>query len=364
MDIHPRFQAGINIEEIRREGVDFLAVKVSEGLDGSYLTAGSADFLSRGGAAGLLRLGYHYLQEGDEDAQARVFAAALSVAEVPGMLDAEALAADGKTPVLTITGIRSFLAACRRLGARVPLLYLPRWYWDRLGRPTLAGLPPLWASSYVSAASAPASVMYQSHDPAGWDFYGALGVEVLQFTDRAQVAGQLIDADHYLGTREQFAALIGLSYDVGGDAQAGLASPGSLRSGGDGVGDDVVGVLPSLLVERSAAGDDDQPWLPAAGEHLGRQVRLDEAAQRGNHVGARPVIGAQHDWVTRAQFAEMKQGTRAVHRGVDVAVDDDCALPAAGPRSALPPAQHVGIGGHGQATPRQRADRDNRRIHP
>lgn len=59
------------------------------------------------------------------------------------------------------------------------------------------------------APSAPASVMYQSHAAASWDSYGALGVEVLQFTDRAQVAGQLVYADHYLGIREQFAALIG-----------------------------------------------------------------------------------------------------------------------------------------------------------
>jgi hypothetical protein len=209
VDIHPRFQAGINIEEIRREGFDFMAVKVSEGVDGSYLAAGSADFLRRGRATGLLTLGYHYLHAGDEDGQARVFAEALDTAGVPGMLDAETLATDEQTPVLTIAGIRGFVAACRRLGARVPLLYLPHWYWDRLGRPSLAGLPPLWASSYVSVASAPASVMYQSHAPGSWDSYGALSVEVLQFTDRAQVAGRLIDADHYLGTREEFAALIG-----------------------------------------------------------------------------------------------------------------------------------------------------------
>ena len=209
VDIHPRFQSGINIEEIRREGFDFIAVKVSEGVDSSYLAAGSADFLQRGGAAGLLRLGCHYLDAGNSEAQAKAFAEALDTVGVPGMLDAEALAADGQTPILTITGIRSFLATCRRLGARVPLLYLPRWYWERLGRPSLAGLPPLWASAYVSAPTAPASVMYQSHAAGGWDSYGALGVEVLQFTDRAQVAGQLVDADHYRGTREHFAALIG-----------------------------------------------------------------------------------------------------------------------------------------------------------
>jgi hypothetical protein len=211
VDIHPQFQAGIGIEEIRREGFDFMAVKVSEGLDGSYLAAGSADFLDRGGAAGLLCLGYHYLHAGDEDIQAKVFAEALRAAGVSGMLDAEALASDGHVPTLTVAGIRSFLDACGRLGVRVPLLYLPHWYWERLGRPSLTGLPPLWGSSYVSpsVASAPASVMYQSHAATGWDAYGSLGVEVLQFTDRAQVAGRLIDANHYRGTREQFAALIG-----------------------------------------------------------------------------------------------------------------------------------------------------------
>lgn len=211
VDIHPRFQSGISIEEIHREGFDFMAVKVSEGADGSYLAAGSADFLRRGRAAGLLCLGYHYLHPGNEDIQAKVFAESLRSTAVSGMLDAEALAADGRTSTLTVAGIRGFVDACLALGANVPLLYLPPWYWDRLGRPSLAGLPPLWASRYVgtSVASAPASVMYQSHDPAGWNSYGSLTVKVLQFTDRAQVAGQLVDADHYRGTREQFAALIG-----------------------------------------------------------------------------------------------------------------------------------------------------------
>lgn len=165
VDIHRQFQAGINIEKIRCEGFDFMAAKV--------------------------------------------FAEGLRTAGVPGMLDAEALASNGCTPVLTVAGIRGFLDACRRLDARVS--HLPHWYWNRLGGPSLAGLPPLWASRYVSpgVASGPASVMYQSHAAAGWDAYGSLGVKVLQFTDRAQVAGRLVDADHFRGTREQFAALIG-----------------------------------------------------------------------------------------------------------------------------------------------------------
>lgn len=49
-------------------------------------------------------------------------------------------------------------------------------------RPSLAGLPPLWASRYVAGDSAPASVKYARHSPAGWDPYGGLDVKVLQFS--------------------------------------------------------------------------------------------------------------------------------------------------------------------------------------
>lgn len=202
VDIHPRYQAGINIEQIRQEGFDFMAVKVSEATNGTFMDAGAADFLRRGKAVGLLCLGYHYLRAGNEDAQAQLFARQLATAGVPGMLDAEDGAGD-------ITNIRRFIDCCRTHGARVPLMYLPRWYWQRIGSPDLRGLPPLWASRYVSSPSGPAAAMYQYHNPEGWASYGGLPVEVLQFTDRAIVAGRQIDANHYRGTREQFAALIG-----------------------------------------------------------------------------------------------------------------------------------------------------------
>lgn len=202
VDIHPRYQAGISIEQIRREGFDFMAVKVSEATDGSFMGAGSADFLRRGKAVGLLCLGYHYLRAGNEDAQARLFAQQLRTAGVPGMLDAE----DGAG---NINNIRLFIDRCRFHGAHVPLMYLPRWYWQRIGSPDLRGLPPLWASRYVSGDPGPASTMYQRHNPAGWDPYGGLNVAILQFTSSARIAGRNIDANAFRGTREEFAALIG-----------------------------------------------------------------------------------------------------------------------------------------------------------
>lgn len=206
VDIHPKFQAGISIEAIRAEGFDFMATKVSEGR-GVY---DSQDWLRRGKACGLLCLGYHYLRPGDEAAQAAVFTAQITKAGVPGMLDAEALGSDGRTPTLTVAGIRRFLTECAARGARVPLLYLPNWYWQRMGSPRLDGLPTLWASGYVGGSGV-ASELYESVTPSRWANYGGLPVEVLQFTDKAAVAGRLIDANHYRGTRGQFAALIGAS---------------------------------------------------------------------------------------------------------------------------------------------------------
>jgi lysozyme len=210
IDVHPDFQRGLNIEQVRAEGFDFMAVKVSEGRG----TFGGLDWIRRGQACGLLSLGYHYLRSGDEAGQAAVFSQQLAAAGgVPGMLNAEAITAAGQTPTLTVTGIHRFLDACAANGARVPLLYLPRWYWQRMGSPDLSGLPQLWGSSYV-AGSDYASVLYEGVTPHSWAAYGGLPVAVLQFTDRALVAGQRIDADAYLGTRDDFAKLIGANTPV------------------------------------------------------------------------------------------------------------------------------------------------------
>ncbi|MGH3795905.1 MAG: GH25 family lysozyme [Pseudonocardiaceae bacterium] len=200
VDIHPQYQAGISIEQIRAEGFDFMAVKVSEGTNDSFLSAGSADWLRRGKAAGLLCLGYHYLRPGNEDAQARIFVSALAATGVAGMLDVETGSGD-------IGNVRTFLGACSGYGGNVPLLYLPYWYWQQIGSPSLSGLPALWASHYVSG-SGTAAVLYAKVANSWWAGYGGGNVEVLQFTDQAQVAGRQIDADAYRGTRDQFASLI------------------------------------------------------------------------------------------------------------------------------------------------------------
>jgi len=205
VDIHPQYQAGISIEQIRAEGFDFMAVKVSEGT----ATYGGQDWLRRGKACGLLCLAYHFLRPGNEVNQARVFATQLKLAGVPGMLDVEAVDTNNKA-TLNIGNVRAFLAECAAQGVSVPLMYLPKWYWDRIGQPDLRGLPVLWASSYPSTTDGYASALYDKVTALRWVGYGNNIPLVLQFTDQARVAGKLVDANAFRGTRDDFAELIGV----------------------------------------------------------------------------------------------------------------------------------------------------------
>lgn len=196
-DIHPTFQAGISIEQIAKEGHSFLAVKASQGTSTSW-AAGAKAWLDRADATGMVTYCYHYLTTDDPAAQAR--AAKAACFGRPVMVDVE----DGSG---TVANLRAFLVACSSVGVRVPLVYLPRWYHQQIGSPSLAGLPPIVSSRYLTVAGLPASI-YAQVPAAFWDSYGSGTTVVLQFTDRGTVAGQRVDVNAYRGTKDQFRALV------------------------------------------------------------------------------------------------------------------------------------------------------------
>lgn len=106
--------------------------------------------------------------------------------------------------------MREMVAALRAAGWRVPLLYLPRWYWQQIGSPSLAGLPPLWSSRYPDMVQGSIADEWADVPDSYWAGYGGLSVEVLQFTSSARIAGHApIDANAYRGTAAQLAALLG-----------------------------------------------------------------------------------------------------------------------------------------------------------
>lgn len=201
VDLHPSFQAGISIPQIQKEGFEFIICKLSQGSNkASY--AGSIPWIKQARSLGMEALGYHYLMNGNVEAQADAFVAQLKAAGVNGAIDAE----DGSGDIINI---RTFYNAVQRRGGKIALLYLPRWYWTKIGKPGLAGLPPLWSSRYPDMTVGTASANYARVPADFWDGYGTLNVELLQFSSAARVAGHTVDANAYKGSKEQLVDLFG-----------------------------------------------------------------------------------------------------------------------------------------------------------
>ncbi len=109
----------------------------------------------------------------------------------------------------TIGLTREFVAKLRAAGFVVPLLYLPQWYWKKIGSPSLAGLPPLWSSRYPDNIAGTIGDEFADVPASHWQGYGGLPVALLQFTSSAIGSWKgKVDANAYRGTRAQLASLL------------------------------------------------------------------------------------------------------------------------------------------------------------
>lgn len=206
------FQRGISLRGIRSEGFDFAFCKISE--DVGYRSPDWPRQRDEAKANGLILAGYHYVRTSSAVGQAANCRSYIGDPSIPVILDMERGSGD-------IAQYRAVLSAFRAAGLNVALSYIPHFYWVEVGSPSLAGLPPLWAATYPSMRVAPASELYQAVGPSLWTGYGGLPVVVLQFASTALVQSQTIDADAFLGTREELAALLNTS-TTGGGFMAGL----------------------------------------------------------------------------------------------------------------------------------------------
>lgn len=179
-------QRGLDIARVKAEDFRAVIAKVSESdnfRDGLW-----PGFRDKARELGLPLMGYHYLRGGDVNRQADLFVYHLGDRAIPAMVDVEV-----GTP--NIEHVRAFIRAVEARGVRVALVYLPQWFWrDHIGSPDLSGLPPIMSSDYGPSRTGFASTIYPGDNDRGWNNYGGGNVEVFQFTEKAVVAGQLIDA--------------------------------------------------------------------------------------------------------------------------------------------------------------------------
>lgn len=191
----------IDFAQCRREGVEFVFLKSTEGA--SFVDSAFATNLGKARGAGLLVAAYHYVR-GNATAAAQVANVARVVPrDVAVIPDVEANSGG-------VALVRDFVAGLRAAGYHVPLTYLPRWYWQQIGSPSLVGLPPLWSSRYLDNNRGPLIDKLADVPASYWSGYGGLGVTVLQYTSSARIAGhEPLDGNAFIGTREQIAALLG-----------------------------------------------------------------------------------------------------------------------------------------------------------
>lgn len=194
-------QGTMDLQRVKAEGFDFIFCKVTEGAN--YRDPFWPANRDNARAAGLILAGYHYVRTGDPVAQARAFVDHLGDKAIPAMLDFESGSGD-------MAQFWAVKGAIESLGVRVALSYIPDWYWEQIGRPDLSRVPGLIRSEYVSG-SGYASALYPGDNSPKWGAYGGRAPDILQFTDRALVAGKPVDANAFRGTPEKLRDLLGLS---------------------------------------------------------------------------------------------------------------------------------------------------------
>ncbi len=139
-------------------------------------------------------IGYHYVTTDDPAAQARTWHG--NGGGTVAMLDWE----DNGGNLANLTAV---VDAFNAAGVTVQLGYFPRWYFREQGGGRLVGLTDFLVSSGYPAGGGYASTIYAAsggNSGEGWAPYGGLTPGAWQFTDRADVAGHIVDCNAYRGT--------------------------------------------------------------------------------------------------------------------------------------------------------------------
>lgn len=207
IDVHPTFQAGLNVGSLPGQGYTFFSCKITEG--NGWFRAGYFGFEAAALNAGLLFNAYHFLRsESTGAAQAQWVRSCMgsSWGRIPIMMDWETSVAGTLAPVSTAN---AFINEVVRLGGRVGLDYCPRWFWSALGQPSLAtgsvGTVGIISSSYGTNPVAPA---YPGDGSTRWAGYGGRNPVILQYGSRERVTGYSgdLDVNAYRGTRADLSA--------------------------------------------------------------------------------------------------------------------------------------------------------------
>lgn len=196
------YQSGLkDFGALKSGGFDFAIILATDGA--AFRNPDFGRQLAGCRAAGLLTAAYHYVRSGPTAPQIDNIRQVVPRG-TPVIPDVE----DGSGD---LAHARSMIDALRAAGYRVPLLYLPNWYWSgHLGLPNLSGLPSLWASWYPDYKTRPKEQAASLVPPAVWQGYGGRPVSITQYTSSGRVPGYsgAVDMNVFRGTRQELEDLL------------------------------------------------------------------------------------------------------------------------------------------------------------
>jgi len=195
------YQSGINLNAVASEGLEFCIGKISQGS--SSRDPQWPATRDQGRAAGLIIAAYHYVDVSNADRQAANCAGWIGDKTIPIALDWEAGGGNW-------ANLLAVLAAFRRAGLNVRLLYTGPGYWEAQGSPDMSGTGlALWKAHYPSTVAGTPSGLYANVPQSFWAPMGGLETRLLQFAETAMVAGMTTDCSAFLGAIDELATLLG-----------------------------------------------------------------------------------------------------------------------------------------------------------
>lgn len=197
------WQRNVNYAALKNNGIEFAIVKASEGT--GYQDPLFSTHYNGAKNAGMIVAAYHYVRGYDVDGQFNNIKSVVP-AGTPVIPDIEEGAGD-------MDSIKRLINKLRSNGYPVPLIYLPQWYWNKMGQPSLDGLPPNWWSWYPDNAGQERSLDQGLNMVPSkiWSGFGGLDVLIIQFSSSHRIPGYSgnLDVNAYKGSTESLAQLFG-----------------------------------------------------------------------------------------------------------------------------------------------------------